>query len=574
MPPDGEPAAEREHPAEPRPPSAGGLSPAVRELEESLGDPWRADSVLSFEAALAAEEKGELVWPALEALTRWGMPAALLPGSGSVADGFGLLRAVARRDPQLAVAYGSTFLGAVPVWLFGGDSQRRWLAGRIGAGDLGSCAISERAHGSDLASGELRADRHPGGYWLTGEKWPVGNAQRSSFATLLARTGDHAFSLLLLDKAKLPTDRWRGLPRAATLGLRGHDLSGLAFEDCPAPEHTLIGTAGTGLAQILKTLQVTRSLVSGVSLGVLDSALRLAIDYARQRRLYNAPLTELPAIRDILLRSYLTLLIGECVAVPIARAVTVAPQRLARWSAVSKYLVPVLAERALAELASVLSARYYIQDELASRVFAKLQRDHAAMSIFDGTTHVTLAGLAAAAGPGTDDPAGEPVRAGLFGWDRPAPPWQPDGEALRLAGHGPDEILGDWVGAVTAVGEPTHRDLQLELESWHSLHARYRAEVLARQAGPVSARALHLARIHTVLHAAASCLQVWRYGRGWLPAPFADPGWLVVTLQRLRQELDGEQELAPRYAAAVEQVMYDQYDRGLSFSLHPYPLGR
>jgi alkylation response protein AidB-like acyl-CoA dehydrogenase len=564
-------------PADHEPPAGTG-PPAVDRLEEWLGDPWRADSVLSFDAALAAEDKGELVWPALEALTRWGVPAALLPGPGPIADSYGLLRAVARRDPQLAVGYGSTFLGAVPVWLFGDEPQRRWLAERIVAGELGSCAISERAHGSDLAQGELRADREPGGWRLTGEKWPVGNAQRGAFVTLLARTGDHAFSLVLLDKARLPADRWRSLPRVATLGLLGHDLSGLAFDDCPVPEQALVGAAGTGLAQILKTLQVTRSLVSGVSLGVLDSALRLTIDYARRRRLYQAPLTELPVIREILLRAYLALLIGECVAVPVARAVSAAPQRLARWSAVSKYLVPVLTERALAELATVLSARYYIQEEPASRVFAKLQRDHAAMSIFDGTTHVTLAALAAA-GPGTDagGPGGEPVRTALFGWDRPAPPWRPAGEALRLTGHGPDEILGDWVDAVSAVADltaadPAHRDLLLELESWHGLLARYRAGVVgapARQAGPMPARALRLARIHTLLHAAASCLQVWRYGRTWLPAPFTDPAWLIAALQRLRQELDGEQELSARYATTVERVMDDQFDRGVSFSLHP-----
>lgn len=574
----------------PAAPDAGRLTPA--ELERRLGDPWREEGVLPVPAVLAAAEQGELVWPALSTLAGWGLPAALVPaaaggGMRSVADSFGLLRVVARRDPQLAVGYGSTFLGAVPVWLFGSPDQQRWLAGRVTAGEFGACAISEREHGSDLARTGFRADRQAGTYRLTGQKWPVGNARRGTFVTLLAGTGGHTCSLLLLDKAQLPADGWQELPRAATLGLTGHDLSGLSFQDCPVPASTVLGTGGTGLAQILKTLQVTRPLVSGISLGALDSALRLTIGYARERRLYGWPLTGHPVIREILLRAYLTLLVGECVAVPVARALSAAPERLHRWSAVTKYLVPVLVEQALAELATVLSARYYIQDEPLSRGFAKLQRDHAAMSIFDGTTHVSLAavaGSAAGALEPTTGPEADRLRAGLFGWDRPAPAWQPAGDRLRLAGHGPDEILGGWTGAVTAAEDhagtgPAGRDLLAELESWHSLRARYQAATeadgTARAAadGPPPARALRLARVHCLLHAAASCLHAWRYGRDRWPEPFAGAGWLVPALQRLRQELDGEQELAPAHLPELDQAMYEQFDRGTSFSLDPYPLG-
>jgi alkylation response protein AidB-like acyl-CoA dehydrogenase len=576
------------------PPTPTGATAAVpggpAELERRLGDPSRPGSRLSYEAVLAAEQRGELVPAALAELAGAGLPAALIPtgvrgsGMGSVADSFALLRVVARRDPQLAVAYGSTFLGAVPVWLFADPGQQQWLAGQVALGALGACAISERAHGSDLGRNEFRADRAAGAFALTGEKWPVGNGGRAAFVTVLAGTGDHAFSLLLLDKAQLPATGWRCLPRAATIGLRGHDLSGLTFDACRVPERVLVGTAGTGLAQVLKTLQVTRPLVSGISLGVLDAALRLTIGYARARHLYGAPLSAHPAIREVLVRAYLTLLINEAVAVPIARAVSATPGRLHRWSAVAKYLVPALTEQALAELATVLSARWYIQDERLSQAFYKLQRDHAAMGIFDGTSQVSLAAVAAS-GAGLADPAddagSEQVRGTLFGWQRPAPVWQPSGEALRLAAHGPDEIVDGWAAGVAAVAgddrsQPA-RDLLVALEGWHSVRARYQAELrhLAATAPPgqVPARGLRLARIHCLFHAAASCLHAWQYGRHRLPGGLAGPGALTLCLQRLRQELDGEQELSPRYVDGVEQLMHDQYDRGVSFSLDPYPLG-
>lgn len=553
----------------------------MSDLESFLGDPY-GDGPLSWPTAVATDERGEPDRAAFEALHRWGLPGFLVPESAggrlrSLAEPFELFRCLARRDLRVAVGYGSTFLGAVPVWLWGDDRQRALLADRIGAGGLGACAISEREHGSDLLRTECRALPQGDSFAVRGEKWPIGNATRGELVTLLARTGASAFSLLLLDKRELPADRWRCLPPAATLGLRGHDLSGLAFDDCPVPASAVLGTAGTGLAQILRTLQVTRTLVAGLSLGALDTALRVATTYAGERRLYGGPIDRMPVVRDLLVRAYADLLVGECVAVPAVRAVGAAPGRLVRWSAVTKYLVPVLAEEAIAGLATVLSARAFLADDPAGRLFQKVQRDHAVMSVFDGTTHVNLAALTGmppagrpAAGSGPDR---DRVLAALFRMDQPAAAWRPDGAALALAADDTDEIVQGWPDAVAeledrADGSPVWRELLEVLEAWHGVRARCQA---GRRALPTGAdrhppvRAFTLARTHCLLHAAASCVQVWRHGGG-------DPAWLLLCLQRLLQRLDPEQELAPAAVDWAAAALHAQHSSAELFSLRPVKL--
>src|SRR4029450_9223690 len=131
-------------------------------------------------------------------------------------------------------------------------------------------------------------------------------------------------------------------PPVKTVGLRGHDLSGVVFDGCRVPASAVIGRDGAGLTQTLKLLQITRTGVAALSLGTMDAAVRIALDYSHERRLYGQPIYALPIIRDYLVQAHLDSLIPECVAMPVMRALSVAPDRLSLWSSIAKYFVPVV----------------------------------------------------------------------------------------------------------------------------------------------------------------------------------------------------------------------------------------
>ncbi|CAM5356160.1 hypothetical protein SGLAM104S_00265 [Streptomyces glaucescens] len=176
-----------------------------------------------------------------------------------------LQRAVARHDLTIAVAHGKTFLGAVPVWLAGSPAQAARLAEDVRRGAVVSWALTERDHGGDLMAGEVTARPAPGGGWrLDGEKWLINNAGRSRHICLLARTGEQGgprgFSLFLVDKARLAPASYRALPKVRTHGIRGADISGIAFDGAVVRDDALIGAAGTGIDTVLRSLQLTRIL--------------------------------------------------------------------------------------------------------------------------------------------------------------------------------------------------------------------------------------------------------------------------------------------------------------------------
>jgi alkylation response protein AidB-like acyl-CoA dehydrogenase len=513
---------------------------AAQDLELALGDPLSGDAPISFRTLVEHDEREESPSEAFEALRAWGVHSHLVPRAfGGRLDSFeellALVRVVSRRDLVLTTGLGSTMLAAIPVWAWGDDDQRRRVAGLLlGSGAFGSFAVSERNAGSDFLATSTRAHAAGDGYVLCGEKWLIGNAARSSFVVTLART-QPALSLLLMRPNELPAGAMRRLPRIRTLGLRGHDMGGFVFEDCPLPAGALIGRPGRGMEMALTTLQYTRTMIGGMALGAADTALRLALGWARDRRLYGRPIFAIPAVRSLLLGSYLDLLIAECVVRVTARALTMAPRRTSLWAAVTKYLVPNLCERVVRDASVVLSARSYLRDGIAGGVFQKIARDIAITSIFEGTQLVQLAlidsQLAQLSRSGRRD-AEEVDIDRLCDLGAPPPAWDPARTALRVGDPGGDELVERWFGA-------SGND----------------------------------ARRHCLRHAVACCLQVWESNRDRMAPEAAGGDWVGLCKERLA----GGSDWMPGGAdldGPVCSWMLGQLERDELFSILPFELAR
>jgi alkylation response protein AidB-like acyl-CoA dehydrogenase len=310
-----------------------------------------------------------------------------------------LWRGVAGRDLTVAIGYAKTYLGCVPVWLAGHPEQARALASRVRGGAVVSWGLSERDHGADLIAGELTATAEPDGWRLDGEKWLINNATRADLVCLLARTGTaggaRGFSLFLVHKADLAASHWRTLPKVRTHGIRGADISGIAFDGARIPAGAVVGQPGAGIETVLSALQLTRTVCAALSLGAMDHALRLGLRYTAQRRLYGHLLHELPQVRATLARAGAALLLAEAVSTVAARGVHALTGELSVLSAVTKALVPALAASAIREIGELLGARSFLIDEYADGMFQKVDRDHRIVGVFDGSTAVNRAALIA-----------------------------------------------------------------------------------------------------------------------------------------------------------------------------------
>ncbi|WP_405974452.1 acyl-CoA dehydrogenase family protein [Streptomyces sp. NBC_00988] len=418
-------------------------------LDRRLGNPEDGGRLFSYARCAALDEREEFPLEICRELDFLGLPWQYVPVEyGGRLRGYDealqLMRAVARRDLTVAIGHGKTFLGAVSVWVGGSTEQARRLGAAIMEGSVISWALTERDHGSDLLAGEVRAVHDGGsaadgsgdrngaaggpadnpadgestatspsggmtdgdgpaddgnvGYRLSGEKWLINNATRGHQLCVLARTdqagGPRGFSVLLIDRRTLNPASHRPLPAPLLHGIRGADISGIAFTDAAVPSSALVGAEGGGLEIVLKSLQLTRTLCASLSLGAADQAMEMAVRYAHERHNFGRPLVELPQTRRLLTESYADLLLAEAVSLVAARAIHTLPGELSVGSAATKYLVPTVVEQLLARLARVLGSRSLLADGTYRHGrFQKVQRDHRIVGIFDGSTVVNLHAL-------------------------------------------------------------------------------------------------------------------------------------------------------------------------------------
>jgi alkylation response protein AidB-like acyl-CoA dehydrogenase len=379
----------------------GALDPALARIQAALAAAAGPGDVTDPNALLALDEREEFPTAAAGLLDRLGAPDFYVDGrhGGRLTDLFDLttlVRLLARHDLTLAVAHAKTFLGAISVWIAGDAGQRRRLAAQIADGAVVAWGLTERGHGGDLLSGQLTA-RAVGTDWrLSGEKWLINNATRGHLVCVLARTraagGARGFSVFLFDKQESAAG-WSPLAKMPTHGIRGADISGVAFFETVLPATAMIGAEGTGLETTLKALQLTRIVCCGLSLGALEHALALASDYVRSRVLYGRTLADIPNIRRDLGRSVAALRIAEAVTFAAARAAANTPGELAVVSAVAKAIVPELCQEAVSAVGEILGLRGFLSADEPARAFQKIDRDHRVVAVFDGSTAVCRSAL-------------------------------------------------------------------------------------------------------------------------------------------------------------------------------------
>ncbi|MER6915973.1 acyl-CoA dehydrogenase family protein [Streptomyces sp. NPDC000594] len=547
----------------------------AQELELLLGDPEDPEVVFSHARSLELDEREEFPADICRTLESWGIQEYYIPAEhgGRLTDYetvMQVMRVVARRDLTVAIGHGKTYLGGVCVWVAGSAEQARRLAGDIRAGVPVSLALTERAHGSDLLAGDVLGEPDGAGGWrLTGEKWLINNATRGSLLSVLTRTdpdgGPRGFTVLLADKRRMePGEHYRCVPKIPTHGIRGADISGIAFANAPVAADATVGPEGSGLETVLKALQLTRTMCSALSLGAADHALRIALHFAEERELYGRRLIELPQARQVLAGAAADVLAGEALATVAARSVHTVTDELSVAAAVAKYLLPTGTEAVITELTRLLGARAFLKGVHARGMFQKVDRDHRIVGLFDGNTLVNLNSLvnqfrALARGwqRGTGDTAGA---AAAFDLSRELPPLEP--ARLTLVARRGSGIMATLPESVAALRTEAARRPELKgalgtAERLLTVTGRIHEEMETYRAvvSDVPPAAFELARRYSLCLAGAAALGLWAHnhragGAGRTGGLWQDAVWLWPVLDRLLVRLGergaGEPEAYPR----------------------------
>lgn len=263
--------------------------------------------------------------------------------------------------------------------------QKEKYLSKLTKGDLlGAFSLSEPQSGSDASNMLTFAKKTSGGYLLNGTKNWVTNGKNSDLVLVAALTekdvGHKGISCFIVEK---DFDGFSVGKPEKKLGIRSSDTTELYFDNVEIPEQNLIGNEGDGFKICLSTLDGGRIGIAAQALGIAQASLEASINYSKERKQFNKPISSFQAIQFKLT--------DMSIAIDSARLLT----KKAAWmkdkglsfgvyAAMAKLYASEVAMKASTECVQIHGGYGYIKDYGVER----LMRDAKITQLYEGTSEV------------------------------------------------------------------------------------------------------------------------------------------------------------------------------------------
>jgi acyl-CoA dehydrogenase len=180
----------------------------------------------------------------------------------------------------------------------GSAAQKEKYLSRAIAGELiTAVGITEPGAGSDVAGIRSSAKRD-GDHWvLNGTKMFITNGVHADLYFIAAKTGTarHDMSMFIVEKGTPGFSVGRALKKTGWLS---SDTAELVLDNVRVPAQDLLGEEGKGFYSVMKNFQTERIALAAMAVGHCTQALKLTLDYVRQRQAFGATLWDKQAIRQ------------------------------------------------------------------------------------------------------------------------------------------------------------------------------------------------------------------------------------------------------------------------------------
>ncbi|UWE08324.1 acyl-CoA dehydrogenase family protein [Actinacidiphila bryophytorum] len=215
------------------------------------------------------------------------------------------LEELARVDSSVAITLeAGVSLGAMPVFRFGTEEQKREWLPRLCSGEmLGAFGLTEPDCGSDAGGTRTtaRLDEATGEWVINGTKSFITNSGTdiTGLVTVTAVTGRTDDGRPLISSIIVPsgTPGFTVSKKYSKVGWNASDTRELSFTDCRVPAANLLGEKGRGYAQFLRILDEGRIAIAALATGLAQGCVDESLEYARSREAFGRPIGANQAIQ-------------------------------------------------------------------------------------------------------------------------------------------------------------------------------------------------------------------------------------------------------------------------------------
>lgn len=280
-----------------------------------------------------------------------------------------------------------SILGLGPIWQSANEGLKRRAAQLLKEGEVFAFGLSERAHGADIYSTEMRLTPQPDGtYRADGEKYYIGNGNKAPMVSTfgkLAGTGDYVF---------FTADyRHRNYDLIQNVCTQTQNyVANFALHDYPVTDADILSQGQAAWDAALNTVNIGKYNLGWASIGICTHAFYEAIHHAAYRRLYGMAVTDFPHVQHMFTEAYARLVAMKLFALRAAdylRSASADDRRYLLYNPVVKMKVTTQGEEVINLLWDVIAAKGFEKD----MVFEMAARDIRALPKLEGTVHVNIA---------------------------------------------------------------------------------------------------------------------------------------------------------------------------------------
>jgi butyryl-CoA dehydrogenase len=192
-----------------------------------------------------------------------------------------------------------TSLACDPILQFGTEAQKKKYLPPLASGEkIGSFLLTEPEAGSDVAGLSTTCRKEGSEYIINGNKIFVTNGGYRGtgilFASMDRNLKHKGICTFIVDLASEGVELLRNETK---LGIRGSYTTAFAFNNLRVPQEDLLGSEGQGFKIAMETLNGGRIGIAAQALGIAEGAFERSLAYAKERKQFGQPISELQAIQ-------------------------------------------------------------------------------------------------------------------------------------------------------------------------------------------------------------------------------------------------------------------------------------
>lgn len=279
-----------------------------------------------------------------------------------------------------------SILGLGPIWQSENETLKRKAAGLLSQGEVFAFGLSERQHGADIYSTEMKlSSQSDGTYLANGEKYYIGNGNLAPMVSTFGKL--------------MPADEYVFF--AADYRKRGYNLiqnitnsqsyvANFALNDYPITDAEILSKGQAAWDAALNTVNIGKYNLGWGSIGICTHAFYEAIHHAAYRRLYGMAVTDFPHVKMMFTEAYVRLMAMKLFTLRAADYMRIAKledRRYLLYNPVVKMKVTTQGEHVINLLWDVIAAKGFEKD----MYFEMAARDIRALPKLEGTVHVNIA---------------------------------------------------------------------------------------------------------------------------------------------------------------------------------------